>query len=263
MSESGPGLFIQAIDSIYNEEVREEDREMAVSVEPGGSERVRTEQVIPTAKTIAEDVNRYEALRFIYKNWERIAGEAFDPDLAMLLIESNELLTLWTSKDYHSCVIRACSFFEDYFIDTTGISEQSSFSSAINAAASRDIITEDEKRLFHFVREVRNDCGHNAWLQIEYPMEVVVFACTTSNFLVGELMERKLSEYSPDIDTPVEAEPHHFLSKLMEDFQWACTEDNGNISWDAPDNWTHPEGMDTSYEEAWELIEDVTNHDEN
>ena len=106
-------------------------------------------------------------------------------------------------------------FFENYFINNTGINEKSSFSNAINAAASNDIITHDEKRLYHFVREVRNDCAHNNWLEIEYPTAVLVFACTTSNFLLDELMDRKLREYDPTLSTPVEAKPSHFLKKRL------------------------------------------------
>lgn len=261
MSESGLGLYIKAIDAIYNEDVRDEDREKAVIVEPGAATTLATDQVIPTAKVTAEEVNRFEALRFIYRNWERNSGDVFDPYLIMLLIESNELLELWTAKSYHSCVIRASSFFEDYFIDVTEISERASFSDAINAAASRDMITQDEKLLYHFVREVRNDCAHNNWLQIEYPTAVLVYACTTSNFLLGELMDRKLREFDPSLSTPVEAEPHHFLRKLREDFQWTYTENSGNISWEAPDTWEHPEeDKYSSYEQAWgSLLNDDSN----
>ena len=257
MSESGLGLYIKAIDAVYKENVQDEDREKAVVVDPGAAKKLSTDQVIPTAKVTAEEVNRFEALRFIYRNWERNSGDVFDPYLIMLLIESNELFELWTTKSYHSCVIRACSFFENYFVDVTGISERASFSDAINAAASRDIITEDEKLLYHFVREVRNDCAHNNWLQIEYPTAVLVYACTTSNFLLGKLMDRKLREYDPTASTPVEAEPHQFLRKLREEFLWTCTEDSGNISWDAPDTWEHPEeGKYSSYEDAWNSLLD-------
>jgi hypothetical protein len=257
MTDTGLGLYIKAIDAIYNEDVRDEDREKAIIVEPGAATTITTEQVIPTAKVMAEKINRFEALRFIYRNWERNSGEVFDPDLIMLLIETNELLELWTAKSYHSCVLRACSFFENYFIDNTGINERSSFSNSINAAASRGIITDDEKRLYHFVREVRNDCAHNNWLQIEYPTAVLVFACTTSNFLVGELIDRKLREYDSTLSTPVEADPHHFLKKLKEDFQWTCTKNSGNISWEAPDNWEHPEdGKYSSYDRAYQSLLD-------
>lgn len=261
MSESGLELYIKAIHAIYNEDVRDEDREKAVIVEPGAATTLSADQVIPTAKVTAEEINRFEALRFIYHNWEQKSGDVFEGYPIALLIESYELLELWTAKSYHSCVIRACSFFESYFIDITGISENASFSDAINAAASRDIITQNEKLLYHFVREVRNDCAHNNWLEIEYPTAVLVYACTTSNYLLGELMNRKLREFDPSSSTPVEAEPHHFLKKLKEDFQWKCIEDSGNISWEAPDKWEHPEDEKfSSYEQAYNsVIDDESN----
>lgn len=252
MENGTPALFVRAIHSIYREEVTKEDREKAVLTEPGTVASVEPNQVIPTAKVTAEEVNRYEALRFIYNNWKRIIGEAIDTDFVLLLIEMHELLDLWRSRREHTCIIRAASFFESYFIEKTGISSQSRLGSAIDAAAARDIVTPEEKKLFHFIREVRNECSHNSWLEVEFPRELLVYTCTTSNFLIERLAMRKLDQLGAEMES-MEAKPEHLLAKLEQDFQWECTvDDDGNVDWEAPDSWTHPEdGKVASYEEYW------------
>lgn len=254
MSSKGT-VYIEAIRAVYNAEVCDTDRERAVTVEPGEATTVSFDQFIPTAKVMAEDVNRFEALRFIYRNWERSSPDYFDKDLIAVLIEMYELAELWTGKKYHTCVLRACSFFEEYFIQASNISKDTAFHSAINSAYSNDIISENEMKLYMFVKEVRNDCAHNNWIEIDYSTAVLVFACTTSNFLIGELAHRKLNEYGPALESIVDAEPYHFLRKLEEEFDWKCEESNGDIKWRAPESWDHPEdGKYASYNDAYNDI---------
>lgn len=251
---SAEPIFIRAIEAIYDEEVTEEDRENAVNVSNGETARISRDQMIPTIKVIAEDHHRYEALRIIYKNWEHAAGDEFDPKMPMLLIEMRELHLLWVSRQEHTCVMRACSFFESHLSDIVDVHPSTNFGSLIDAASSRDIITTDEQKLFHFVREVRNECGHNSWLDLGYPRELLIFACTTSNFLIGELADRRLAEMGVEL-TDFETEPRHFLRKLENDFQWTCTEEDGQIEWEHPESWTHPNREFSTYEDYWDSLE--------
>lgn len=246
--------FIRAIQAIYQEDVTDRDRKQAIDIKPGETKSLSKDRAIPTAKVIAEDESRYEALKFIYKNWERAAGNQFDPQLAMLLIEMNELLTLWRSRQEHTCIIRACSFFESYFVVVSDIDPTTRFGPAIDAAAARDIIDQNERKLYHFIREVRNECGHNAWLQVDFPRELLIYSCTTSNFLIQELADRKLVELGSE-PFDGDAKPKHFLDKLERDFQWSYKEEDGAIKWTPPDTWSHPERSITSYEDYWDQLD--------
>lgn len=53
----------------------------------------------------------------------------------------------------------------------------------------------------------------------------------------------------------MEAEAAHFIRKAEEGFQWECTEENGDIDWEAPDSWTHPDREYSTYEDVWEDLD--------
>jgi hypothetical protein len=246
------GDFVRAIQAIYEEEVTAEDRSKAVDVSIGETATLSPEQLVPTAKVLGED-HRFEALKFIYKNWERVEGELFDETVPMLLIEMYELHRLWRSREEHTCIMRACSFFQSYLYKQVDVSPETGLAGIIDSAASNDVITTDEQKLYHFVREVRNECGHNAWLDLDYPREHLVFACTTSNFLLQELADRKLTEMGAE-SMDGEAEAAHFVRKAEEDFQWTCTHEDGDINWEAPDSWEHPDREFSTYDDYWESL---------
>lgn len=248
-------IFIKAISAIYDDEVTETDYKNAVDVSSGETASVHPDCVIATAKVVAEESHRYESLRFIYKNWERLGGGIFEAWLPMVLIEWHELKLLWQRREVHTCVIRACSFLQSYFSNTLDVSDETDFGPLIDSAASRDAISQDERKLYHFVREVRNECGHNAWLDLDYPQELLNFACMASIFLIQELSERVLADLG-GTSSESAADADYFLQKAKRDFQWSCVVEDGAVKWTPPETWTHPGRAYSTYEDIWAELDE-------
>jgi hypothetical protein len=251
--------FLGAIEEVYTGEITERDRERAVRVEAGGTSTVSSHQIIPTAKVTAAEHGRHEALEFIYKNWSHVGGPLFDAKVPLVLIEMYEIMELRDTKQFHTGVIRACSFFESFFAETLDVSSNATLGSLIDAAAAREVISQDERKLYHFVREVRNECGHNTWLDLDHSVELLSFSDMVAVHLIQELadyiftaLEDQIAEKIGNRESNYDADD--VVEMIEAKFQWTCTVESGDVTWEWPESWNHPDREYTSYEDYWAAL---------
>jgi hypothetical protein len=189
--------LFRAIISIYFEEVTDEDREAIAGIDLEEPGEIPLELAVPAIKVAAEDVSRLQALRLAYQNLQHV-HTTIEDDIILLLIESLEYNELWRSGQYRSGIMRAASFYESFLIDQCDLDPSISLYGAIKSAADANLLSEQEERALQFLREVRNDCGHNAWLQNEYHQEIIMMACfaalTVTNSIRGGIVDEQLAE---------------------------------------------------------------------
>lgn len=189
--------LVEAIVSIYLEEVTDEDREAISGIDLEEPGEIPLELAVPAVKVAAEDISRLQALRLAYQNLQR-THSAIDDNLILLLIEWLEYSELWCSGQYRTSIMRAASFYQSFLTENCDFESNIGLHNAIKLAADENFLSEEEERVLQFIREVRNDCGHNAWLKNEYHEEIVMMACfaalAVTNSIRQEITNVELAE---------------------------------------------------------------------
>lgn len=238
--------LFRAIVSIYFEEVTDEDREAISEIDLEEPSEIPLELAVPAIKVAAEDSSRLQALRFAYQNLQHVPTTIED-NLILLLIESLEYNELWSSGQYRTGIMRAASFYESFLIDECNLGPNNRLYDAIKSAADEDFLSEKEERVLQFLREIRNDCGHNAWLKNEYHQEVVMMACfaalTVTNSIRGGIVDNQLAEIG---ESPMERDSSSNLTPIVQNvesrYNWEWDEDQRR--YDPVKNWSPPEDED-------------------
>jgi len=234
--------LFRAIVSIYFEEVTEEDREAISDIDLEEPGEIPLELAVPVIKVAAEDINHLQALRLAYQNLQR-THTTIDDNIILLLIESLEYNKLWRLGQSRTGIMRAASFYESFLIEECNLEPNNSLYDAIKSAAEVGYITEEGERVLQFLREVRNDCGHNAWLTNEYHQEIIMLACfaalTVTNSIRGRIVDEQMVEIG---ESPMERDSSSNITTIVENiedrFNWSWNEDQRRYD---PVQWSPPE----------------------
>ena len=242
--------FSQALESVYLEQPTESDYELSVIERSGGDQTVEPadvdfDRVVPTAKVLSSEYGRFDAVRFLYHYWsndETPTHEDFDTQEALAGIELLELAKLRLTGREHSGIIRACSFFQFHFkteinSDSTmsNIDADEDLNDTIVAARKRNIITEEQECLYHFIRKVRNECAHNAWVTSDIPIGMLYSACQCGEYLLVKLINSKQGVSSGDWFMGTSTS--ELLRIIEEEWGWNLDQSDGNVSWTPPDEY--------------------------
>ena len=243
MSSSDPVVtLLRAICSIYLEEVTKEDREQVREIDLAEPGEIETEKVVSLIKVAAEDYSRTQAIKFAYNNLQRFE-RTFNDDVIILIIESFEYRELWQSGQPRTCIMRAASFFESYLIEKCALSPNTNLYHAINHAADAGLISSNEQRLLQFIREVRNDCGHNAWLKQDYHYEILSNTALAAVKVVRSIRMNRVDEYIEGIldneNRPTEQNLSEIVEALENRYRWEW--DDENQRYEPIEDWVPPE----------------------
>ena len=167
-----------------------------------------------------------------------------EDNLILLLIESLEYNELWESGQYRTGIMRAASFYQSFLIDECDLESDIGLYDAIRSAAAEGFLSEDEERVLQFLREVRNDCGHNTWLRNEYHEETIMLACfaalTVTDSIRGGIVDNQLTELG---ESPMERNSPSNLTTIIQNveerYNWEWDEDQRRydpIHWSPSEN---------------------------
>lgn len=244
MSEPEPlATVFRAIDAIYSEDVTDEDREQISDInleEPG---TIPLDRAIAAIKVVAEDFSRIQALRLAYQNLRHFEP-TIDDKIFLLYIEYREYANLWESGEARTAIMRAASFFETFLIEECNLSQDTKLYWAIRSASDEGFLTFEEEKALQFLREVRNDCGHNAWLQTEYHQEIIMNAAFTAIVVTNSIRARIMNERLAEIGESRVDRDSSNLSSIVQSienrYNWEWEEDNRryepNSQWSPPED---------------------------
>jgi hypothetical protein len=198
------------------------------------------EHLPEAAVALREQSGVYNALQMLFYNFRRFEqqGGEIDEWAFLLLVEDWALRELLftdngdgtgTFKAPDAVLFRGCAFFEHYFETELDWAEytdddEPSFAKLINIAAydDVDVITPLEQKLFHLIREVRNDIAHHAWLSRNYSFDAVVYAARSLMYLIGEFLGRYVPDMGlePDESWDQIDPAAEYLTPVEEEFGW-------------------------------------------
>jgi hypothetical protein len=215
-AEPGPTtaqrMWVYALHGLYNEPdlSAAERRRGEQIVDENEISLNKKEDFATVASYLLDEYEKWTALETIYRNFERQrrAGGELDEWYFIAVAEFAEVQHLVNANEYGSAILRACSFLEDFLQDevdwreyTSDEESEISFAQLINWSHEEGIVQRDEQRLLHFVRQVRNEMAHHAWLRNDIPRELALLANRVSLLLIDHLLQYKAEGDGVDVPT--------------------------------------------------------------
>ena len=153
-----------------------------------------------------------------------------------------ELAELRLTGREHSGIIRVCSFFQPHFMieinnnsTTSDIDEDENLGNVIKAARKRNIITKEQEYLYHFIREARNECAHNAWVTSDIPTGMLHTTGQCGEYLLVKLINSKHGVSSGDWFMGASAS--ELLRIIKEEWGWTLDPSDGHVNWTPSDEY--------------------------
>ena len=205
-------MWVYALHGLYNDPgLSEAERRRGEQiVEDNEISLTEKEDFATVASYLLDEYGKWTALETIYQNFERqrLSGGELGEWPFVAVAEFAEVQYLVQDNEYGSAILRGCSFFEDFLEEevdwaTHDIEDVSgvSFAQTINCAADEGLINPDEQRLLHFVRQVRNEMAHHAWLRNDIRRELALCANRATLLLIDRLLQQRAEQDGVNIPT--------------------------------------------------------------
>ncbi|NHN60451.1 MULTISPECIES: hypothetical protein [Halorussus] len=166
-------------------------------------------------------------------NLFRITSQAYDQWYFPLFVETMEIEQLADIGQHHTAVMRAASLFEHYFKDHPDLpNRDKSTAWYANRAEDADLISSEDRKLVHFVIELRNDAGHQTWLKTKYDYGTFSLGSIAATKLVGDLMIQEAAKVDESVlkrDSGQNLNSQELIEKIETDFGWVY--DGGRKKW--------------------------------
>jgi hypothetical protein len=170
-------------------------------------------------------------------NLFEVVCQSYDEWFFPLFVETMEIEQLTEIGQHHTAVIRAGSLFEHYLRDHSELpNSDRSTAWYANRAEDANMISKEDRKLIHFVVELRNDAGHQTWMRTKYDYGVFSLGGIVATKLSGDLMIQeasKVDESVLDRDPNKESNSKDFIKIIEQDFGWVY--DEGIKKWRAPE----------------------------
>lgn len=186
----------------------------------------------------AENDGRIAALRGLYQEFLKVAEE-LDRWHFLLIVETTEVELLCDTQRRRTAIVRGCSFLDQYFRYRLGEDPDDhrvSLGQLINDSLREGVLEKPERKIAHFIREVRNDAAHYGWLDPKFDDRILHIATEALLYLIGNMMIRefKLTDsHSLGEDPAAELDPHDLISDMEEVSGWVY--DEGTYKWYIPE----------------------------
>jgi len=117
------------------------------------------------------------------------------------MAEFVELQRLARKEEFDTALLRGCSFVEHFLKEnvdwlrgapaTTAHDEDPSLAKVVNYCRKAGFLNDIDQKLLHFVREVRNNSAHHAWLTKDLDPEVARTADRALLYVIVVYCRRK------------------------------------------------------------------------
>ena len=108
----------------------------------------------------------------------------------LTLIEISEVEEHVEERRPMEAIMRLCSYL-DNLLEEENDGDSGSLYYRIQTAADEDFFTEQEEKLAQFIRDVRNDAGHNFWVETEMSYAIHDLAAIVSITLLDRILRKK------------------------------------------------------------------------
>lgn len=152
-----------------------------------------------------------------------------DEHKLLLFVELSECQHFLETDEPFAALMRGATFLEKTLGER--LSSSSSLAFLIQEAKDNDVISTEQEQLAQFVRECRNDAGHNFWLETEYSYVVHEQAVHTLICLLDSLLKRWY-QTRWNLVTP-RLSPERCLRIVRGEFGLQWREHNGLRQWNA------------------------------
>ncbi|TKX42299.1 hypothetical protein EXE41_17480 [Halorubrum sp. SD690R] len=146
-----------------------------------------SEEALETIKWQLKNLGRTGTLYSLIGNLKTLFPDDEEHKL-LLFVELSECQHFLEQDEPFAALIRGATFLEKALGER--LSSSSDLAYLIQEASDEDIISTEEEKLAQFVRECRNDAGHNFWLETEFSYVVHEHAVLTLICLLNSLLER-------------------------------------------------------------------------
>ena len=192
-------------------------------------ETVMTEtkkEVVERFKYVLKTQGRTGALYAIIGNLKQLYPEEEHHKL-LLFVELSATKRLLEQREPFSALMRGATFLEK--ILGKRVSSESNLGYLIQEAADDNVLSDEQEMLAQFVRECRNDAGHNFWLDTEYNYIIHEHAVRTQFTLFDSLLTNWYqTRWNPA--TPSMA-PEHCLKVICDHYKFEWGSKDGLRQW--------------------------------
>jgi len=147
----------------------------------------------------------------------------------LLFVELSECQHFLEINEPFAALMRGATFLEKTLGERLSSSSRLAF--LIQEAKDNELISTEQEQLAQFVRECRNDAGHNFWLETEYSYVVHEHAVHTLICLLDSLL-RRWYQTRWKLVTPL-LSPERSLRIVRGEFEFQWGERNGLRQWNA------------------------------
>ena len=144
-----------------------------------------TEDAIESLKYVLKTQGRTGALYAVVGTLKQLYPEEEYHKL-LLFVELSATKDLLEQKEPFSALIRGATFLEKALGER--VSSESNLGYLIQEAVDDNVLSDKQEMLAQFVRECRNDVGHNFWLETEYNYVIHEHAVRTQFTLLDSLL---------------------------------------------------------------------------
>lgn len=194
-------------------------------------------QETPSARYTVEAIERVRtegriaALRGLYEEFLEVA-EDLDRWHFLLIVETTEVELLCDTQRRRTATIRGSSFLDQYLRSRLGEEPDDhriSLRQLIDDALDEEILKKPERKMAHFIREVRNDAAHYGWLDPKFDDRILHIATEALLYLIGNMMVREFESvdaHSIGEDPAAELDPYDLISDMEQVSGWVYDEAN-------------------------------------
>jgi len=150
-----------------------------------------------------------------------------DEHKLLLFVELSECQHLLEIDEPFAALLRGATFLEKTLGER--LSSSSSLAFLTQEARDNDVISTKQEQFAQFVRECRNDAGHNFWLETEYSYVVHEHAVHTLICLLDSLLQRWY-QTRWNLVTP-RLSPERCLRIVRDEFEFQWGAHNGLRQW--------------------------------
>lgn len=182
-------------------------------------------QETPSARYTVEAIERTRtdgrvaALRGLYQEFLEVA-EDLNRWHFLLVVETTEVQLLCDTQRRRTAIIRGCSFLDQYLryrLDEDPDDHHVSLGTLTNDAFYEEVLKKPERKMAHFIREVRNDAAHYGWIDPKFDDRILYIATEALVYLLGNLMIREFEAadaHSVGEDPAAELDPYDLISDM-------------------------------------------------
>jgi hypothetical protein len=173
---------------IYLAEPEEIEIDSSYTIDRGEQVITQTkEEAVKRIKYLLKTQGRTGVLYSLIGNLKAIYPDDEEHKI-LLFVEMSECQHLLETNEPFAALVRGATFLEKTLSER--LSSSSGLAYLIQEAADADVISNEQEMLAQFVRECRNDAGHNFWLDTEYSYVIHEHAVHSQITLLDSLLQR-------------------------------------------------------------------------